>query len=42
MTAEHDPLRLWFRFIRMNQRLHGEISARLREIDLSIPQFDAN
>ncbi len=40
MTAETEPLRLWFRFIRLHQRLHGGMARRLREIDLSIPQFD--
>ena len=40
MTAETEPLRLWFRFIRLHQRLHGGMARQLRDIDLSIPQFD--
>ena len=39
-TDNTDPLRLWFRFIRLNQRLHGGVSQRLRGTGLSIPQFD--
>lgn len=32
--------RIWFRVIRLHQRLHGALSARLRELELSVPQFD--
>ena len=35
-----DPLRVWFRFIRLNRRVSAAIGAELREIGLSIPQFD--
>lgn len=39
-TEEVDPLRVWFRFIRLNRRVSAAIGAELREIGLSIPQFD--
>ncbi|MFD0938387.1 MarR family winged helix-turn-helix transcriptional regulator, partial [Methylobacterium trifolii] len=35
-----DPLRVWFRFIRLNRRVSAAIGAQLRAIGLSIPQFD--
>ncbi|AWN44182.1 MarR family winged helix-turn-helix transcriptional regulator [Methylobacterium durans] len=35
-----DPLRVWFRFIRLNRRVSAAVGAELREIGLSIPQFD--
>lgn len=35
-----DPLRVWFRFIRLNRRVTAAIGAELRAIGLSIPQFD--
>ncbi|TXM86137.1 MarR family transcriptional regulator, partial [Methylobacterium sp. WL122] len=35
-----DPLRVWFRFIRLNRRVTAAMSARLRGLGLSIPQFD--
>jgi DNA-binding MarR family transcriptional regulator len=35
-----DPLRVWFRFVRLQHRLSAAIGAQLREIGLSIPQFD--
>ena len=35
-----DPLRVWFRFIRLQHRLTAAIGAELKEIGLSIPQFD--
>jgi DNA-binding MarR family transcriptional regulator len=38
--AAVDPFRVWLRFIRLNQRLYAAMGARLREIGLSIPQFD--
>ncbi len=38
--AEPDPTRVWLRFVRLQQRLTTAMSARLRAIGLSIPQFD--
>lgn len=38
--GEVNLLRVWFRFIRMERRLFAAIGLRLREIGLSIPQFD--
>jgi MarR family transcriptional regulator, organic hydroperoxide resistance regulator len=35
-----DPLRLWLRFVRLHRRVSSAIAAQLREIGLSIPQFD--
>ena len=35
-----DPLRVWFRFIRLNRRVTAAIGAELRALGLSIPQFD--
>jgi DNA-binding MarR family transcriptional regulator len=35
-----DPLRVWFRFIRLQRRSTSAIAAVLKEIGLSIPQFD--
>lgn len=35
-----EPLRVWFRFIRLQQRMAGAMSARLKAIGLSVPQFD--
>ena len=35
-----DPLRVWFRFIRLNRRVTAAMSAELRALGLSIPQFD--
>lgn len=32
--------RVWFRFMRLHQRLLGQITLRIRELGLSIPQFD--
>jgi hypothetical protein len=46
-TASHrpaaepvDPLRVWFRFVRLQHRLSAAVGAELRAIGLSIPQFD--
>jgi DNA-binding MarR family transcriptional regulator len=36
-----DPLRVWFRFIRLNRRVTAAMGAELRGLGLSIPQFDA-
>jgi MarR family transcriptional regulator, organic hydroperoxide resistance regulator len=35
-----DPLRIWFRFIRLNRRATNAVAAELKELGLSIPQFD--
>lgn len=35
-----DPLRVWFRFVRLHRRAAGSIAAELKTIGLSIPQFD--
>lgn len=35
-----DPLRVWFRFIRLNRRVTAAMGAELRGLGLSIPQFD--
>lgn len=35
-----DPLRVWFRFIRLHRRVSSAIAGELRAIGLSIPQFD--
>ncbi|NEU11512.1 MarR family transcriptional regulator [Methylobacterium sp. BTF04] len=36
-----DPLRVWFRFVRLNRRVTAAMGMALRELGLSIPQFDA-
>lgn len=35
-----DALRVWFRFIRLNRRVIAAVAAELRDLGLSIPQFD--
>lgn len=35
-----DPVRVWLRFARLQQKLSNGIAAELRAIGLSIPQFD--
>lgn len=35
-----DPLRVWFRFLRLHRRLSAAVASELRRIGLSIPQFD--
>ncbi|MGU3540960.1 MarR family winged helix-turn-helix transcriptional regulator [Methylobacterium sp. A54F] len=40
IPAGADPLRVWFRFIRLSRRVTAAVGADLREIGLSIPQFD--
>jgi MarR family transcriptional regulator, organic hydroperoxide resistance regulator len=35
-----DPLRVWLRFVRLQQRLSAAVAGELRTIGLSIPQFD--
>jgi DNA-binding MarR family transcriptional regulator len=39
-TENPDTVRVWLRFVRLQQRLSNGIAAELREIGLSIPQFD--
>ncbi|HEV2602469.1 MAG TPA: MarR family transcriptional regulator [Microvirga sp.] len=38
--AAPDPLRVWFRFVRLHRRAAGAIAGELKAIGLSIPQFD--
>ncbi len=38
--ATVDPLRVWFRFIRLHRRAVNTIAVELKELGLSIPQFD--
>lgn len=38
--AEPDLMRVWLRFVRLQQRLSMAMGQRLRQIGLSIPQFD--
>ncbi|GEO13170.1 MarR family winged helix-turn-helix transcriptional regulator [Microvirga aerophila] len=35
-----DPLRVWFRFIRLHRRALNTIAAELKGLGLSVPQFD--
>ncbi|MGO4573013.1 MarR family winged helix-turn-helix transcriptional regulator [Microvirga sp. 2TAF3] len=35
-----DPLRVWFRFIRLHRRATNTIASELKALGLSIPQFD--
>jgi DNA-binding MarR family transcriptional regulator len=37
---ETDPLRVWFRFVRLHRRASSAIASELKGIGLSIPQFD--
>ncbi|MFY9291527.1 MAG: MarR family transcriptional regulator [Methylorubrum rhodinum] len=39
-STEPDPLRVWFRFIRLSRRVTAAVAAELRGTGLSIPQFD--
>ena len=39
-SAEPDPMRIWFRFVRLNRRVAAAIAAELKALGLSIPQFD--
>lgn len=34
------PARIWFRFLRLHQRGHAAIAQRLRQLGLSVAQFD--
>ncbi|MCU4177918.1 MarR family winged helix-turn-helix transcriptional regulator [Bosea sp. BH3] len=38
--AQAEPDRVWFRFMRLHQRMLTQMSARIRTLGLSIPQFD--
>ena len=38
--ASSDPLRIWFRFLRLHQRITGRAAQEFRRIGLSIAQFD--
>lgn len=38
--APAEPDRVWFRFMRLHQRMLMQMSARIRTLGLSIPQFD--
>lgn len=44
MNAPHpepvEPDRVWFRFMRLHQRMLGQMTNRIRALGLSIPQFD--
>ncbi len=35
-----DPLRVWFRFIRLHRRVSAAIASEMKALGLSIPQFD--
>lgn len=35
-----DVMKVWLRFVRLNRRIYGLVTAELRNIDLSVPQFD--
>jgi DNA-binding MarR family transcriptional regulator len=42
-TADHSHetlMRVWGRFIRLNARIEGAVAGQLRDVGLSIPQFD--
>jgi DNA-binding MarR family transcriptional regulator len=39
-SPDVDPMRVWFRFIRLHLRVSTAIAGELRAIGLSIPQFD--
>lgn len=39
-TETADPLRVWFRFVRLHRRVSSDVAGELRAIGLSIPQFD--
>ncbi len=38
--TEVDPLRIWFRFIRLHRRATNTVAGELKALGLSIPQFD--
>ncbi|MFC0283798.1 MarR family winged helix-turn-helix transcriptional regulator [Camelimonas abortus] len=33
-------MKVWLRFVRLNRRLYARVTAELRAVDLSVPQFD--
>jgi DNA-binding MarR family transcriptional regulator len=35
-----DPLRVWFRFVRLHRRVSAAVAAEMKGLGLSIPQFD--
>jgi MarR family transcriptional regulator, organic hydroperoxide resistance regulator len=39
-TQSADAMRVWFRFVRLNRRVVSQMTARLKAIGLSVPQFD--
>ena len=38
--GDADPLRVWFRFVRLHRRVASAIAGELKAVGLSIPQFD--
>ncbi len=40
MDKQADPIRVWFRLIRLETRIRAEISSRLKRLGLSVPQCD--
>ena len=38
--VDADLMRIWFRFVRLSRRVTAGVGAELREVGLSIPQFD--
>ena len=42
MTHEADAVRVWFRLLRLQTRINLSITARVREIGLSVPQCDVD
>ncbi|MGO4171429.1 MarR family winged helix-turn-helix transcriptional regulator [Bosea sp. TAF32] len=38
--AATEPDRVWFRFMRLHQRMLMQMTGRIRKLGLSIPQFD--
>ena len=40
MTHEADAIRVWFRLLRLQTRINLGITARVRELGLSVPQCD--
>jgi MarR family transcriptional regulator, organic hydroperoxide resistance regulator len=39
-ATDADPLRVWFRFIRLHRRVSAAMAAEMKRLGLSIPQFD--
>jgi DNA-binding MarR family transcriptional regulator len=39
-ASQTDPMTVWFRFIRLHRRVTAAVGSELRELGLSIPQFD--